>query len=328
MSYISIENLDDEKRMVKKSNDLVRSYYDLSLTEMRIISIAISYIKDIECMTVDIPLPSYKKHLKIKNVNYSHFEEVLKSLRQNTIVMAKMDKNTGDVSEGLVTGWVNRIQLKNNYVSIAFNSDVWEHLINRKKDFTLMQLSSVLDLKSKHSFRLHEILKSYAWTGEYLVKVSELRALLFLEDKYKLYADFNKKILEPSVKEINESEYKEIEVSFVPVKNGARYDYIKFTISKVIVEKDSEDEFIPPEVQMARNMSVVELFTSIKTLLLVKHKVMFNVSDSEWQEANLYTKYALESTYLSLLEDEWKDHKITSYKSFFAEHLKRLSKTD
>lgn len=326
-NYIAIENIDNEQRIVKKSNDLVRSYYDLSLTAMRIISMAISFIKDTDCRIVDIPLPTYKKLLNTSAVNYKHFDEVLKTLRQNTIVMAKVDKNSGEVTEGLITGWINRIYLKDNNVSLAFNEDVWEHIINLKNNFTQYYLSSVLDLTSKHACRLFEILKSYAWTGEYIVKVSELRNLLFLENKYKLYADLSKKIIEPAINEINNLQNKEIHVSYIPIKNGSRYDFIKFTIAKVNteIENKNNDSIYPPEVLMAKNMSEIELFVSIKTLIMSKYRVVFSPNDIEWIDYTIYSKYAFESTYLSLLADEWKDHQITSPKAFFAEHLKRLT---
>lgn len=76
---------------------------------------------------------------------------------------------------------------------------------------------------------------------------------------------------------------------------------------------------------MARTMSEQELFSSIKTILTLKYKVMFTLNDKAWNDFKQYSRHALESTYLGLLEDKWKDHPIQSYKAFFAEHLRRLS---
>ncbi len=72
-------------------------------------------------------------------------------------------------------------------------------------------------------------------------------------------------------------------------------------------------------------MSEQELFSSIKTILTLKYKVMFTLNDKAWNDFKQYSRHALESTYLSLLEDKWKHHPIQSYKAFFAEHLRRLS---
>ena len=65
--------------------------------------------------------------------------------------MATIDKSTNEVIEGIVTGWVNSIHLKNGYISILFNDDIWEYLVNLKKEYTEYQLSSVLSLSSKYS---------------------------------------------------------------------------------------------------------------------------------------------------------------------------------
>lgn len=321
--YLLIQDVDDVEKIVKKSNYLVRSYYDLSTTEQKILLIAIAYIKDPECRVVDIPLPSYKKMLNIKDVNYTHFNTILKNLRQNTIVMATIDKNTNEVKEGIITGWVNSIYLKDGYISIHFNVDIWDHLVNLKKEYTEYQLSNVLLLTSKYSIRLFEIFKSHVWKKEYLVKIEELRTLLFVEDKYKGYYDFNKFVLEPAIKEINSIESIDFKVSYSPIKNGVKYDLVRFILEKEAEE--NEDSYIPPEVQMARSMSEQELFSSIRTILTMKYRVMFSPSDAVWSNYELYSRYALENTYLSLMEDKWKDHNITSPKAFFAEHLRRLS---
>lgn len=322
-NIIAIENYDLGEQVVKKSNDLVRAYYNMSLNELRIINTAISFIKDEDCRIVDIPVPAYKKLLNVSTINYTYVKSVLAKLRENTITLAKVDKNTGEAYDVLITGWVNRIQLNDGYISVEFNADVWGHLVNQKNKFTKYQLVSALNLTSKSAYRLYEILKSYDWTGTYQAKVSELRSQLFLEDKYKKYNDLVRNIIDPAVNEINSLENGEIQVSYTGIKNGRRVDYIVFNIKKV--NKHTEQDSYPPEVLLARSMSEVELFTSIKTLLVAKYKILFTPDDSAWNDCKQYSKYALESTYLSLLADEWKDHVISNHKAFFAEHLKRLS---
>lgn len=323
--YLTSYDLDKNIiRTVNKSNDLIRAYYDLSITEQKIILIAISYIEDPECRIVNIPLSSYKKYLGLESFNYEHFDKILKSLRQNTITIAKTDKNTGEISEGVITGFVDSIKIKDSIISVNFNKDIWDYLINLKKDYTKYQLTYVLKLKSKHSIRLFELLKSYEYLSGHTIKVNELRQYLYLDDKYPRYNDLDKKILEPAINEINNiDENFDIKISYIPIKIGVKYDSIKFTIQKII--KNNEDNIYPPEVILAKSMTEIELFSSIKTMLTMKYKCIFTNQDINWINVIQYSKYALESTYLSLLADDWNNHIITSHKAFFAEHLKRLT---
>jgi len=127
-------------RMVKKSNHLVRSYYDLSLTEQRIILVAISYINDSDCRIVEVPLASYKKYLGLESFNYDHFEKVLMTLRRNIISVSTTDKTTGEVTKGLISGWVDNIEVDNGFIYVDFNKKIWEYLINIKKEYTKYQL--------------------------------------------------------------------------------------------------------------------------------------------------------------------------------------------
>lgn len=313
-----------EPRQIKKSNMLIHSKYDLSVTEQRIILIAISFIQDSNNRTIEIPLREYKEMLGLESFNYTHFNDVLKKLKQNTIVMTKMDKRTGELEEGLITGWIDRISYQDATISLTFNDDVWYHLIDLKEkllSYTKYDLKIILRLQSKYSIRLFEILKSVEFMGNYTIKIDEFRDIMFIGNKYKRFNDFTEKILAPAVDEINNVE--DIEVSYKGIKKGVKYDSIRFTIKKK--QEEDKESYLPPEVVAVRGMSEMDLLTSIKAILTFKHKSIFKSSDDEWNNASLYSKYALETTYLSLMEDAWKDHPISNHKAFFAEHLRRLT---
>ncbi len=321
-ALLPISTLDnDSSFIVKKSNSLIHSKYNLSLIEQRIVLIAISFIDDIESRTVEIPVTTYKTLLKQEHFNYQHFVEVLKKLRENSIVMVTINKKTQELDEGIITGWVDRVYYSKGIIQIKFNEDIWAHLIELKEKYTQYQLSCVLNLNSKYSIRMFEILKSYEYIGYYNIKIDELREILFLGSKYPRFNDLDKNIIEPTVREINQNS--DIHIAYTPCKKGRKYELIKFTISKIT---EDEDNGIPKEVTMARNMSDNELFVSIKTILTLKYKCTFSHIEASWNSCSEYSKNALVSTYLALMADEWKDHSITSPKAFFAEHLKRLSK--
>jgi plasmid replication initiation protein len=332
-NYVTIESEDTQiKRIVKKSNKLVRSYYDLSLTELRIIALATTYIEDETNKVVMIPIASYKHYLGLTKVDYRHINEVLIVLRKNTLVVVNnddVDKFTNEVRKAKITGWVNDIIIDNGYIKIDFTDHVWGYIIDLKNNYTSYQLKTYLKFKSKYSARLYEILKSYAFRKcEQIIKLDDLREMLMIDQKYAIFADLKKYILDPSLKEINnvlqEDDIESIE--YLMIKNGRKFESIKFYLpnmnkvdSKAITVEPSE------EIKMVMSMTNNELFMGIKTILMLRYKVKFNELDVDWNDSNKYSKFALAVTYTALTADQWANHPITDAKAFFAEHLRRES---
>jgi plasmid replication initiation protein len=328
---INIADEDVNKiKIVKKSNQLVRSFYDLSLTEQRIIAMAIAYIEDETDRKVLIPLASYKRFLDIERVDLRHINNVLKVLRSNSIVFVNpkdIDKLSSEVNKATVTGWVDNLYVDNGYLKIEFNENVWNYIVDLKKDYTSYQLKTILKLGTKSSLRLYEIFKSYAYrTCEQLIRVSDLRAMLMLDQKYQKLSDFKKQVLDPAIKEINAilAEDNITKITYDSVKNGRTVEYFKFYLPKMTISNDSNVE-PSDEVKMVMSMSDNDLFIAIKFMIMKLYKVKFSELDKDWNECTFYTKYALATTYLGLSNNEWENHSITNAKAFFAEHLRRES---
>jgi len=102
--------------------------------------------------------------------------------------------------------------------------------------FTQSHLYTYFAMKSKYSKRLYEVLKSYLYSSgnqeklyrlvfqEYVL--DELQLLLNAYD-YVRWVDFKRRVLEPSVKEINE--VTDITISYSVVKNGRKITGINFS---------------------------------------------------------------------------------------------------
>jgi plasmid replication initiation protein len=320
--FQDIIEIDKNKLSINKSNTLIRAKYDLSVVEYRVIHIGIAYVEDTHNRTVEIPVSDYKKLLGLEHFNYQHLVDVLKKLRERSIVTAKVNEKTGELEEGYITGWVDSVRYNSGRVRLTYNEDIWEYIVNLVGEYKKFNLPLLLKLKSKYSIRIYEILKSYEYIGFYNVNIDTLREMFILGEKYSRFNDFEKYILLPAVTEINE--LNDIIVSYTPKKSGRKYTSVVFKI-KIKENTLSDVSELPPEVQAVRNMSEIELFASIKSILSFKYKVLFTQSDIDWNDVGNYTKYALEVTYLGLMDGKWDNHQIPHPKGFFAEHLRRES---
>ena len=78
-------------------------------------------------------------------------------------------------------------------------------LLKNTDYFTKLDLKEFNPLKSKHSIVIFEFLKRYENLPKIpKITIDELRAITDTKDKYKLFADFEKRVLKVAIAEINE----------------------------------------------------------------------------------------------------------------------------
>jgi plasmid replication initiation protein len=83
-------------------------------------------------------------------------------------------------------------------------------------------------MKSQYSLRIYEILKSYEYQHKKTFEIEELKKLLSAEN-YTRFPDFKKKVLDISLREINN--LSDINVTYAVIKESRRYTQIEFSIN-------------------------------------------------------------------------------------------------
>ena len=96
--------------------------------------------------------------------------------------------------------------------------------------FTQYYLEQTAQLKSVYSVRLYELLVQWKFSGKTkLFEIQTFRSQMGVEDnEYKLLADFKKRVLNPSIKEINEKT--DLLVDFQQEKKGRTVIGFKFSV--------------------------------------------------------------------------------------------------
>lgn len=114
-------------------------------------------------------------------------------------------------------------------IKVTLSKRLREYLIGLTKEFTQYELYNIMALKSKYAIRLFELFKSYAYQRQRDFDIEELKEILYATN-YKNFADFKKRVLEPSVKEINE--YTELKVEYLPIQKGKKIIQVRFIIGR------------------------------------------------------------------------------------------------
>ena len=225
----------NENYIVTKSNELVCSYYTLSLHEHKIILALISMIQpnDDELKEYKFMVKDFLKLLDIKDkTKYKLIPKLAKGLMQKVFTIKNLT-----TKKDLHIAWLSSAEYDNNTGTIAlkFDSKLKPYLLMLKSYYTTYKLSNILQLKSKYSIRVFEILKRYEnkknAVSNVTLKLDELKNMLGANAKtYNVYNDFKKKCILPAQKELKQ--YTDIYFDFEEIKTSRKVDSIKFNILK------------------------------------------------------------------------------------------------
>ncbi len=204
--------------VVVKSNDLMqKATFNLTATEQKFIAYIISLIrpedKELQFYTIRVADFAELCGYDAKSI-YADFKKMMTDLDNKCMWLTTTD---GNIETTFHFRWFSEAKyMSNGIIRVLLNSEIKKHLINliNQGNYTQYDLYNVLGLKSKYSIRLYELLKSYAHKGTISYKVDELKYLLNAES-YKSFFDFQKRVLNRSVEEINSNTDLDIDFSLL-----------------------------------------------------------------------------------------------------------------
>ena len=213
--------------LIVKDNALINASYNLELTEQRLIMLAIINARESgHGITADSKLEIHASdYAKLFNVSadasYKALREAVNNLFNRQFSYSAEYKRTGKV--GIVRSrWVSRIFYVDDLalLEITFAPDVVPLITRLEEHFTKYEAKQVAHLTSKYATRLYELLIAWREVGKVpQLELSEFRNRLgLLDNEYIAMSDFKKRVLEPSIKQINE--HTDITVTYEQHKKG------------------------------------------------------------------------------------------------------------
>lgn len=210
-------------------NEINRAALRLDLTETRIIlsAIAKAGAMGVNADTFyDVTAEDLMAVGATQKVVYSQLADAAKTLFERHITLY-------DDVEVTTFRWVSAVRYRQGEgrIGVMFCSYLIPYLRDITSEFTRLPLHEIRDLRSSYTVRLYCLFLQFKATGHFCVTVEDLRRRLMLEDKFALYADLKKRIILPSLKEINLSDSTSIRVSLVERKDGRRVHSLDFEIT-------------------------------------------------------------------------------------------------
>ena len=211
--------------LVVKDNALMSASYNLEVTEQRLILLAIINARETHQgitsdSNLEIHANDYATQFHVtKEAAYKALKTAVNTLFERQFSFKEETKK----GVGIVRSrWVSRIKYIDDsaILEITFAPDVVPLITRLEKHFTSYQIQQVTQLTGKYAIRLYELLIAWREVGKVpQIELSEFRAKLGVEDdEYKAMNHFKSRVLEPSIKQINQ--HTDITVNYEQHKRG------------------------------------------------------------------------------------------------------------
>lgn len=241
-----------DKLLVSKSNHLIEAGYKLTLNEQRLILTAISKLdgrkpfpKDNEfiitaqefCKAFDIPIKQAYENLE--NASSRLYERDIKTYDKSNHCRERFR-------------WVDGVKYwdKEGKVSLSFSNRITPYLTLLHTQLTSYNLNQISKLNSSYAIRFFELLIQFKSTQNRWISLETLKERLEIPENYSRFYDLKRRIIDPSIKNINETT--SLFISWSVVKKGKTIIGLSFNI----IEKEFSKTV---SAKCPRTMDMMEL---------------------------------------------------------------------
>jgi len=243
-----------DSEVATQHNHLINSQQSLSLIQKRVFYLAMKKVKkgdkDFKRYYIDLEdaIPGTSRDIynrisveldKLSDKKLKYVEEMNgKTLHSilNLVAKASQVEGTGQVY-------------------LDFHPDMRDMLLDLKGYFTKVPVVELIACRSIYGQRLYELLYQFADTGVRLMEVEELRQKLNLQNKYKNFYDFRKRVLKQAQKDVESRTNMSFTWDEIKARKGRKIERLLFDI-KVSDPTQTELDFQTPKVDMSKHQTL------------------------------------------------------------------------
>jgi len=234
------------RRWVAVSNEMIMARLDWSIMMHRILMVLISQIdskRDEQFRTQRVPVHRIRDLAQVsqKSIHEEAAEAASKLVRQ-PIEFWSADKKD---YEGYPIFAKCKYESRQGIIEAKFNEDARPFLLQLRKHFTQYRLEQAIPLSTPYAIRTYEISKMIERPGERRsrqIPVERFRSMFKLENKYKRHSDMRRRVIDPSVEEVNKKT--DVEICCEDVRDGQTPIALKWMV--LSKDKEAETEELPP----------------------------------------------------------------------------------
>lgn len=241
------EGNEKSPRWVAVSNEMIMARLDWSIMMHRILMVLISQIdskSDEQFQTQRVPAKRIRDMAQVtqKSIHEEAAEAASKLVRE-PIEFWSADKKD---YEGYPIFAKCKYESREGVIEAKFNEDARPFLLQLREHFTQYRLEQAIPLSTPYAIRTYEISKMIERPGERRsrqIPIERFRSMFKLEDKYQRHCDMRRRVVNPSVKEVNSKT--DVDISCDDVRDGQTPIALKWVVESTETEQAS-DSTTPP----------------------------------------------------------------------------------
>lgn len=223
---------------VVKDNFLIqKAQTDLTKNEQKLVNYMISLIKpdDEDFKTYRVKALDFAALVGIDSKHvYRDFKAIAESIDKKNFWYTREDGTEVRTYWLLKPGY----NAKRGFIELRLDPDIKNYLIGLKKNFTEYELFNIMALNTKYAITIYEFLKSYQNVGHVEIDIESFKEHIgAVEGAYKSYKDLRKRVLEPTLDDINLNTDLDISFKCLDAKKkvikslqGRKVCYLRFSI--------------------------------------------------------------------------------------------------
>lgn len=202
----------ERELIARKSNYLIESSYKLTLAELRVTYLGVSKLFSAKPLSLQRTQRIYANEYAevfgvAKNVAYRQLAEASDNLLRR-VVTTRYNHDGTPFPKGRYVKhqWLEKAKYSDSegYVDITFHECMSQYLTVLGKRYAELNFECLKGVQSVYAVRLWELLIQYKKNGERFIMIDDFRMWFKLENKYKMYADLRKRVIEPAIKELED----------------------------------------------------------------------------------------------------------------------------
>ena len=228
MKQIQKNKESEKNKIAVQSNALINARYDMTAFQKKILLYIIAKIqpddKDFQNYTINVKDFTDEAEYKSKML----YEKLRKDTKALISKVYEIEEPDGLLQVAILA---KAKYIKNKgQIQVAFAPDLKPYLLQLKEQFTATPLRYVMSFKSTHSIRIYEMLQQFKSTGYFIISIEELKHRLSLENKYKTYTLFKRRVIEQAQKEL---EHTDMAFLFKEIKKGRKIERLEFKVMSI-----------------------------------------------------------------------------------------------
>ena len=249
LSFFGENSSERPRRWVTVSNEMIMARLDWNIMMHRVLMVLISQIdskNDEQFQTQRVPVSRIRDMAQVtqKSIHEEAAEAASKLVRE-PIEFWSPDKKD---YEGYPIFAKCKYESRRGMIEAKFNEDARTYLLELRKHFTQYRLEQAIPLSTPYAIRTYEISKMIERPGERRsrqIPVERFRSMFRLENKYKRHCDMRRRVVDPSVEEVNKKT--DVEISCDDVRDGQTPIALNWAVhSKKNPNLDEKTDTEPP----------------------------------------------------------------------------------